>query len=346
MLKLPVARLGELFSRIDDERALYLPLEANGQVSFGRWSQETSPRLDHLISARPVKDYFFPQTENLALFQRKGKELRIEESRDPGEAFALFGVRACDAESMTILDMVFLSDPADTFYQAKRENGVLITVACSMPEETCFCTAYGIDPATPAGDISAWLTQDGLYWISNTEKGEALTASLNGLFEDAGAPGQEAVQTQKDAIGAVMARLPLRDLSVAGFTGEGLMEIFDADQWKSLYEACLGCGSCTFVCPTCHCYDIQDFDTGNGVRRFRCWDSCMYSDFTLMSHGNPRYSQLERFRQRFMHKLVYFPANYEGQHACVGCGRCIVKCPVYMHIAKVIKTLGVETHVR
>ena len=85
------------------------------------------------------------------------------------------------------------------------------------------------------------------------------------------------------------------------------MELFNSDKWAGLSEACLGCGTCTFVCPTCQCYDIRDFDTGHGVQRFRCWDSCMYSDFTKMAGGQPRPTQLERFRQRFMHKLVYYP---------------------------------------
>ena len=107
-------------------------------------------------------------------------------------------------------------------------------------------------------------------------------------------------------------------------------------------DKCLGCGTCTFVCPTCQCYDIRDFDTGNGVTRFRCWDSCMYSDFTLMASGNPRTSQLERFRQRFMHKLIYFPANNDGIYGCVGCGRCLSKCPISMNIVKVAKCLEGE----
>ncbi|MBR3964202.1 MAG: 4Fe-4S dicluster domain-containing protein, partial [Clostridia bacterium] len=95
-----------------------------------------------------------------------------------------------------------------------------------------------------------------------------------------------------------------------------------------------------FVCPTCQCYDIKDFDTGHGIKRFRCWDSCMYSDFTKMAHGNPRLTQVERFRQRFMHKLVYYPSNHDGMFSCVGCGRCISSCPVSMNIVKVMKELG------
>ena len=95
--------------------------------------------------------------------------------------------------------------------------------------------------------------------------------------------------------------------------------------------------TCTFVCPTCQCYDIKDYDTGHGVKRYRCWDSCMYSDFTMMAHGNNRTSQMQRFRQRFMHKLVYFPANNDGMYSCVGCGRCVDKCPASLNIVKVIK---------
>ena len=85
---------------------------------------------------------------------------------------------------------------------------------------------------------------------------------------------------------------------------------------------------------------INEWSTDSGVKRFRCWDSCMYSNFTLMAHGNSRNSQKERFRQRFMHKLVYYPDNNDGMFSCVGCGRCLAKCPISMNIVKVMKTLG------
>src|SRR5699024_9596043 len=110
----------------------------------------------------------------------------------------------------------------------------------------------------------------------------------------------------KDEARAKMAKNPLADLDLTGFDGEHMMEKFNAPEWKDLYQACLGCGTCTFVCPTCQCYDIRDFDTGHGIQRYRCWDSCMYSDFTMMAAGTNRKTQMERFRQRFMHKLVYF----------------------------------------
>ena len=46
-----------------------------------------------------------------------------------------------------------------------------------------------------------------------------------------------------------------------------------------------------------------------------------------------------------MHKLVYFPMNNDGVFSCVGCGRCVEKCPIHMNIVKVIKALGGKKHV-
>ena len=137
-------------------------------------------------------------------------------------------------------------------------------------------------------------------------------------------------------------KLPFGKLDFKGFNSCSLMSNFRDEHWEKLAESCLGCGTCTFVCPTCQCYDIKDFNTGDKIQRFRCWDSCMYSDFTMMAHGNNRTSQMQRFRQRFMHKLAYFPANNEGMFSCVGCGRCVDKCPSHLNIVKVIKAFEKE----
>ena len=142
------------------------------------------------------------------------------------------------------------------------------------------------------------------------------------------------VNEQKAKINAIMNKLPLKDLTTDAFGGGKTNEFFKSPVWDELSQTCLGCGT------TCQCYDIKDFNTGNGVIRYRCWDSCMYSDFTRMAHGNNRLTQKERFRQRFMHKLVYFPENNNGEFSCVGCGRCLAKCPISMNIVKVMKKLG------
>ena len=123
-----------------------------------------------------------------------------------------------------------------------------------------------------------------------------------------------------------------------------MLELFHRPEWDQLSESCLGCGACTFACPTCQCYDFKEFTGNREILRYRCWDSCMYSDFTIMSAGQPRPTQKERFRQRFLHKLQYFPVNQGGIFGCVGCGRCLRQCPIHMNIVKVMKTLGGAPH--
>lgn len=340
MYKLAISRLAELFSSISGNRELYLPVEVNGQVQFGKWSPESVVRLDKLNTVKSAKDLFFPQSENLVAFKTQGKKISILENRDETKPFAVLGVRACDAASFGILDKVFLAEPVDSYYKTRRDNGVVVSLACSEPEETCFCSAFGIDAVNPAGDVSAWIAGDTLYWNSLTEKGDALTETVKAVFETSGSADEEKLESHKAEVKAIMERLPLHDLSLKGLNGDALNEVFNSPKWEELSQACIGCGTCTFVCPTCQCYDIRDYDTGHGIQRFRCWDSCMYSEFTKMAAENPRTTQMQKFRQRFMHKLIYFPANNDGAYGCVGCGRCLAKCPVSMNIVKVIKALG------
>ena len=338
MKKLSLSNLNELISAIAEKEKLYIPMDNSaGQAAFSLWS-DGAVLSKKCNTVRSAKDLFFPQVENLVNFKVTGKQIEIIENRDPAEPFVIFGVRACDCRSFDILDRVFLSAPTDSYYQTRRENSVIITLACSHPSQTCFCGAFGIDAADPAGDITCWMSEDTLYWRANTEKGVALTESIS-LLESCSA---DAVSLLQEKYRNNMDRLPLKDLDLNGFDESNMLKLFNSERWASLSESCLGCGTCTFICPTCQCYDIQEFNTGSEIKRFRCWDSCMYSDFTKMSAGQPRPTQKERFRQRFMHKLIYYPNNNEGIYGCVGCGRCLQKCPVNANIVKVIKPLKEE----
>ena len=323
-----------------DNADVFVPADGDdGQARFEKWSQGIKVS-EAVNTVRSAKDFFFPQTENLVGFRLEGKKIDIVDIRKDAEDFVVFGVRACDAKSFDILDRVFLSQPVDTFYKNRREHGTIVTLACSAAEDTCFCHTFGIDATEPGGDVSAWRAGDELYLRANTEKGEKLLAASEKLLGAAEEIDKKTLETQKKATKEMLAELPLAGLTTEKFDGANLLEKFRSEKWKELSAACLGCGVCTFVCPTCQCYDIKEFNTGHGIRRFRCWDSCMYSDFTKMAAENPRHTQLERFRQRFMHKLVYFPQNNEGIYGCVGCGRCLAKCPISMNIVKVMKAVG------
>ena len=338
MRKISLDKIDELFAIIASEQSVYLPVDTKTGAKFEKW--EAGKKLsDALNTVRSAKDFFFPQTENLMDFKVEGKSIEIIDTRSESENFVIFGARACDVKSFEILDKVFLAEPVDSYYKNRRSHATIVSIACTKPIETCFCQTFGIDAAAPEGDIVCHKTEDALYLDAKTEKGEKLLESLNTLTE---ATDNAAVEEQQKLIHERMSKLPLANLKADAFGSGKTSEFFDAPEWKELSETCLGCGTCTFVCPTCQCYDIKDFNTGHGVKRFRCWDSCMYSEFTKMSAGQPRLTQLERFRQRFMHKLVYYPTNNNGLFSCVGCGRCLAKCPIQMNIVKVMKKLGGE----
>lgn len=337
MYKIAKENLSALFQSIAENQELYLPVEVSGQVNFKAWTQDANVSLETLKTVKSPKDAFFPQSENLYTVQREGKKLSIEPQALKEQNFVVFGVKACDIQGVKVLDNVFLSDPIDSFYAARREHGTIVAMACHEPEESCFCKAFGIDCAEPAADVATWMVEGELYWKALTEKGEALTKAVESLLVEADGADAEKLEAEKNAIHTIVEKLPYSNLSLEGWNGDALTEKFNSPVWEELYKPCLACGTCTFVCPTCQCYDIKDYDTGHGVKRYRCWDSCMYSDFTMMAHGNNRTSQLQRFRQRFMHKLVYFPANNNGMYSCVGCGRCVEKCPSSLNIVKVIK---------
>lgn len=341
MLSLPVEKIDGLFEAIAAKEKLYIPVDnSSGKANFSLW-QKGARLSDALKTVRSAKDFFFPKTEHLVSYKIDGKQITVEDPRKDVEDFVLFGVRACDAKSFSIIDDVYLNmTPVDSYYKNRRDHGTVITLACSEPDKTCFCPVYGIDAANPAGDISAWKADGAFHFEANTDKGRKLLDSVKSLLSESDG---KAVESAKKEIAAKLDKLPFAHLDLSKFAGKDMLRIFNSKIWDSVSEACLGCGTCTYVCPTCMCFDVRDFDTGSGIRQVRCWDSCMYSDFTQMAAENPRHTQKERSRQRFMHKLVYYPMAHGGTFSCVGCGRCLESCPVNMNIVKVIKAFSEES---
>ncbi len=338
MLSISKDKIDSLFEAIASTKALYLPVDnSSGKANFEKWSKGTK-LSGALKTVRSAKDFFFPKTEKMVGYKIDAGNITVIDPRKELEDFVVFGVRACDAKSFEIFDKVYLEmSPTDSYYKNRREHGIVITLACNEPEQTCFCSAYDLDPANPAGDVSCWLSAGDYYFNANSEKGKVLLESVKAkLAEKDGS----AVEAEKKSITEKMERQPFAHINLDKFKNVPMMTLFNSDIWAKLSESCLGCGTCTYVCPSCMCFDVRNYDNEKTVSQSRVWDSCMYSDFTQMAAANPRLTQKERFRQRFMHKLVYYPMAHEKLFMCVGCGRCLESCPIHMNIVKVIKAFN------
>lgn len=340
MLSIAKDKIDSLFELIGSKQPLYLPVDNNsGKADFAKWQKGTK-LSEKLKTTRSAKDFFFPKTEHLVSYEMSGKEVKVVDPRKNVEDFVIFGVRACDARGFTAIDNVYLNmNPVDSYYKNRREHGTVIVLACNEPAKTCFCSTFGIDAslAKPAGDVSCWLADGKYYFEANTDKGKAFVENAKSVLEDA---DTSAVEACRKDIAEKVEKLPFAHLDLSKFQGKDMLKIFNSKIWDKVSEPCVGCGTCTYVCPTCMCFDVRDFATSNGVRQIRCWDSCMYNDFTQMAAENPRHTQKERSRQRFMHKLMYYPMAHDGMFSCVGCGRCVENCPVNMNIVKVIKAVN------
>ena len=340
MLSIAKDKIDSLFELIGSAQPLYLPVDNNsGKADFQRWEKGTK-LSESLKTTRSAKDFFFPKTEHMVSYELNGKEVKVVDPRKEVEDFVIFGVRACDARGFEVIDGVYLNmDPVDSYYKNRRDHGTVIVLACNEPAKTCFCPTFGIDASqsTPSGDVSCWLADGKYYFQANTDKGKKFVENAKSVLADA---ADSAVEAAKKDIKAKVEAQPFAKMDLSKFQGKDMLKIFNSKIWDKVAEPCVGCGTCTYVCPTCMCFDVRDFDTGNGVRQIRCWDSCMHNDFTQMAAENPRHTQKERSRQRFMHKLMYYPMAHNDMFSCTGCGRCVENCPVNMNIVKVIKAVN------
>lgn len=327
-------KINDLLDYLAGEFMVFAPVSKDGQaVNFAQIEKGSQAKLDYFNSKESPKKLLFPQLETLFTVS-KGAAPVVPDMK-PDKKMIIFGMRPCDAKSFEILDHVFDGDKfKDPYYLEKRKNTLIFTLACLKPQRTCFCTSFGIGPFSKNGsDVMMIDTGDEYLIEAVTEQGAKVVSGLPGL-EDAKADSEKKIKELAAKAEAKITRKVNLDNAA-----RDLAELINDPVWNQIYTKCLGCGVCTFLCPTCHCFDIFEEHFKSGSKRSRIWDSCMYPSFTQEASGhNPRPSGKERIRQRIMHKFSYFKDNFD-EFACVGCGRCMKNCPVAMDITNVIETV-------
>ncbi|NOR22294.1 MAG: sulfite reductase [Candidatus Aminicenantes bacterium] len=295
--------------------------------------------LDYLNTVLSPKKIIFPQREVLLEFSTSNEEeLKVNEVLPEETPSVIFGVRPCDAKALTLTDKVFGGDFKDPYYWKRRDSTALVGLACNTPPSpNCFCLSVDGSPHSKEGlDILMTDLGDKYYAESFTKKGDELLNLAKALFKNPTAKDKKDLEKMQSESKKKIQR-QIKDTKKIPAK---LKEMFDSPFWDEESLSCIRCGICTYLCPTCHCFDMNDEVTSSSPikgERVRTWDSCQFPDFTMHSSGhNPRPDKAARLRQRILHKFQYFVELYKN-YQCTGCGRCISKCPVGIDIIEVLE---------
>lgn len=310
-------------------------LRKDAPAEFKELSPGDEPILDGSQMMMPPKDYLLPRYEVLLKVSKGKDEVKIESVIPEDKPRVMIGMWLPDAQAIRVLDRVFLDDKfKDPYYAARRENTVLVATIPSEPRWSWFCGS--------TDDVEKWKTSvdalmydlgDSYYIEPTSEKGAAL---LEGEFLTE--------PPESDVVAKTEVWEKFKNHGLLPFSDEKLYEhlAWDNPVWGEIAQKCIACGMCSYMCPSCSCFDMQDEVCGTCIERYRCRDTCQFEDFTLMGAGhNPRSDQLPRSRQRLLHKFKYQHEQF-GVVGCTGCGRCVELCPVNIDIRDVLTRVCAE----
>ncbi|MBU0991562.1 MAG: 4Fe-4S dicluster domain-containing protein [Proteobacteria bacterium] len=309
------------------------PVKENGYHNFKKLNKGELPDFDFLNTKLSSKSFVFPQSEVMleySLDETADDHHIMKEVKKDYSKRAVVGMRPCDAKALMLVKMNFdTADYQDPYWLNAFNATTFVGLACDNPESTCFCTSAGCGPYHEDG-LDVLLSDAGDHYIAKalTQKGEELLSAAK-WQESADASVMDKKKAEAEAqIASTVKTDQLKK--------KATLDLHSASFWDDIAFACINCGTCTYACPTCWCFDIQDETKGNKGIRMKNWDTCMSPLFTLHTTGhNPRGDKTQRVRQRFMHKLKYFVDKYDKGIMCVGCGRCIRQCPVNIDIRSI-----------
>ena len=251
---------------------------------------------------------------------------------------AIVGIRPCDAHAFQIVRVNFDNrEYRDPWWVQRFEETTLVGLGCNEPCSTCFCASVGGGPFEENGlDVLLFDLGDSFLARALSEKGETFLEKTGKESQASESALEKAEKLAAGAAEKIASEVPTDSLRT-----KTVKEVFEAPFWEETAFACINCGTCTYLCPTCWCFDIQDEVLGSAGDRIRNWDSCMFPLFTLHASGhNPRERKVQRVRQRFMHKLKYYVDKYDKGVQCSGCGRCVQHCPVNIDIRQVFQLVN------
>jgi sulfhydrogenase subunit beta (sulfur reductase) len=331
-----------LMSRFLEDREVIAPIKGHGgEVIFYPIDSIEDVAWDwiYVNTVLPPKRFFLPQTEELFRYEKSDRGYDVMPVYNE-DVRMIFGIRPCDVSALMFLDRFLGGGPIgrssahleqgtfqDNYYAIRRANTFIIAFGCHQPGENCFCICCDSGPFLKEG-FDLQLTQLGgeEYIVEiGSARGLKIIFGHEDLF-------RLATEAEEKKLTQIMDEAIQKFGDTRAYLSKAIQKI-TRDQvpdelWENLGNRCQDCGGCSYVCPTCCCYNVVDVPINDTEgMRVRTWDSCAFSGFTKMAGGdNPRSDKKERLKRRFFHKLSYQYIEKNGTHGCVGCGRCITTC--------------------
>lgn len=306
--------LGELIFELARKNKVVAPVEVHphsptSRLSFEVIDDESTLALNYGTTILPPKEFLLPPKE--ALFEYTEGKATLKKD----EKMILFGLSLEDLEGTSLLSKVFAAPYIDLPLKRRFENTVFVAIDRFSPPKNVFYDLYlmKVAPERYAG-------------FAGTKAGQEILR--NELFK-----------TQNIKIPRVSRKKD--ELLTDPLLPEAIEKSKKHPVWKELAEICFGCGICSYTCPLCYCFEMEDTlpiagKEGLSGERCRSWDSCMLPHFAETTAGNFRPELEDRIYNWYFHKFVRVPREY-GFQGCVDCNRCVIYCPAKINYRKVLE---------
>lgn len=323
----------EFVKLVKTKGKLYGPVKQKEKYSFEEINDHSDLDFDYQRTVISPKKFLTPSRYKTLRFVKFGQTDVFPDD----ELQIVLGVHPCDIHAIKILDRLFLGNIKDPYYAKRRENLIIIGHSC-LPDENCVCQSTGTDMVEDGFDMFFTELKDYfLVWVGS-DKGLSIAIDAGDLLNETISDEdiQEYVKWQQDR--SIMFK---REIPSFKYLADIIHLNYDSKVWEQFGEKCLSCGTCSLVCPTCNCFNVNDNISMNAEEGFRerMLDSCTLPHFSMVAGGHDfRPDRTSRLKLYFTHKLKEYIGKY-GQPSCVGCGRCIAYCPVDINVISVSEAL-------
>ena len=320
--KLTKEGLNELVDALIAEQTVIGPKAKGDRFDFEQLTSSAELRLDYDVSLQPPKKCFQPPVETLLTFEVEGGYKSVYDDKK----FVLLGIHPYDMVALNQMDKIWSQDNTDSHYMTRRNNATVVCCDVQKASKNCFAGVMGTAVCKEGWDVLLTFVGNGYLAEAATDKGKKLLAKAKAAADATDLDLQKREQIWQ----ANNKNLRKHELKCdPSYLPKLLDRAYDHPVWEEKAKTCFACGSCTQVCPTCYCFNVQDdinWDLKTGQRR-RAWDGCVLDGFTKVAPDHEfRKDRYQRLRHRIYRKGKYVPGKIGGQIACVGCGRCVAAC--------------------